>query len=261
LGLKTEPENRHLLDTPFLVSDPRPVAWHGITDRGIVRDHNEDNFALLVIEDTALFVVADGMGGHDAGEAASRIAVDTVCSEVQKCLNLTDPGSLVEHAIQKANSAVRREGMNRDSNMGTTLSVALVADSTAHIGNVGDSRVYWIEHGLITQITEDHSLVAKLMAAGKLTKEEANHHPRSNVLYRSIGTDEVVKIDTFNAPLNKDGILLLCTDGLWGDISDKDIHRVCAGEKDAGTIGDRLVQMAKGNGGRDNITVVVVKIA
>jgi len=259
--LRPEPDEQYLLEAPFPIRDPKPMTWHGITDQGMVRDHNEDNFSLLVIDDKALFVVADGMGGHDAGEVASRIAVDVVCREVRECLNRADPACLVERAIQKANSAVRREGMSRGSNMGTTLSVALVADCTAHIGNVGDSRAYWIENGSITQITEDHSLVARMAAAGKLTREEARHHPRSNVLYRSIGSDEVVKIDRFNTPLNEGGTLLLCTDGLWGDLSDEDIHRVCAEETDARAISNRLVQMAKENGGRDNITAVVVKIA
>ena len=261
LGLGPEPDEQQLTNNALPIHDSIPMTWYGITDRGMVRDHNEDNFALFVIEDKALFVVADGMGGHDAGEVASRIAVDVVCSEVREYLNQTDPGCLVERAIQKANSAVRRQGMSRGSDMGTTLSVALVAAGTAHIGNVGDSRVYWIENGSITQITEDHSLVARLVSAGRLTREEARDHPRSNVLYRSIGTDEIVKIDRFNEPLNKNGTLLLCTDGLWGDLSDENIHRICAGEKDAGTISNRLVQMAKENGGRDNITAVVVKIA
>ena len=144
--------------------------------------------------------------------------------------------------------------------MGTTLSVALVADDTAYIASVGDSRVYWIENGSITQITEDHSLVAKLVAAGKLTKEDARTHPKSNLLYRTIGTDETVKADTFHVTLNKGGTLLLCTDGLWGELTDANIHQICAGEKNPRTIGDRLVQAANENGGKDNITVVVVKI-
>jgi len=260
--LRPDPEELYLNEIPSCSQNAQSMTWHGITDRGIVRDHNEDTFSILALGDKVLFVVADGMGGHDAGEVASRIAVDAVCSEVREGVKQTkDMVSLVEHAIQKANDKVWREGVIRRVNMGTTISVALVANSTAYIGSVGDSRVYWIENGSITRITEDHSLVAKLVAAGKLTGEEARKHPRSNLLYRSIGTDEVVKIDTFRAPLNKGGTLLLCTDGLWGDLTDEDIYHVCAEAKDTRTAGERLVQIANENGGKDNITVVVVKIA
>jgi protein phosphatase len=226
-----------------------------------VRDHNEDSFSLLALDDKALFVVADGMGGHDAGEVASRIAVDTVCGEIYEGVKQTkDLINLVEHAVQEANTQVRRVGTNRGSNMGTTLSVALVADSTAYVASVGDSRVYWSENGSITQITEDHSLVAKLVAAGRLTKEDARNHPKSNLLYRTIGTDEIVKVDTFHVTLNKGGTLLLCTDGLWGELTDAKIHQICASGKNTKTIGNRLAQIANENGGRDNITVVIVKI-
>jgi serine/threonine protein phosphatase PrpC len=262
LRLRPDPEELYLSEIPSCTRDPQPMTWHGITDRGIIRDHNEDTFSILALGDNVMFVVADGMGGHDAGEVASRIAVDAVCSEVYEGVNKNkDLVNLVEHAMQKANTEVRREGANKGSNMGTTISVALVDKSTAYIGSVGDSRVYWIENGSITQVTEDHSLVAKLVSAGKLTREEARIHPRSNLLYRTIGTDEIVKIDTFRTPLGQGGTLLLCTDGLWGDITDANIHQVCAEARDAKTASERLVQMANENGGKDNITAIVVKIA
>jgi serine/threonine protein phosphatase PrpC len=257
MRLRPEPEDLYLH-----AGDPQSMTWHGITDRGIVRHHNEDTFAILALEDKVLFVVADGMGGHDAGDVASRIAVEAICNEVRTGLKQTkDLVSLVEQAIQKANHKVRQEGANRGSNMGTTISVALVADSTAYIGSVGDSRVYWIGNGSITRITEDHSLVAKLVAAGKLTGEEARNHPRSNLLYRSIGTDEHVLVDTFRVTVNRGDALLLCTDGLWGDLADANIRQVCAEEKDARTASEKLVKMANENGGKDNITAVVMKIA
>ncbi len=242
-------------------SAPVTLAWHGTTDTGMVRDHNEDSFLHLAIGGKALFVVADGMGGHDAGEVASRLAVETVCRKVSDGMKRDqDPLKLVEHAVQKANTEVKREGMNKGSNMGTTLCAAFIAGDAAYIANVGDSRVYWIENGSITQVTEDHSLVAKLVAAGKLTKEEARNHPKSNLLYRTVGTDETVKVDTFRIGLKKGGNLLLCTDGLWGEVPDENIHKVCAGEKDAKKACARLVQMAKENGGKDNITAVVVRV-
>ena len=149
--------------------------------------------------------------------------------------------------------------MRRKSDLGTTLSVALVVNDIAYVANVGDSRVYWIEKGSISQITKDHSLVAKLVEAGKLTKEDARNHPKSNLLIRTIGNDEMIKVDTFRVPLKKGGTLLLCTDGLWGDVTDDEIHRVCTLEENTTAVGDFLVEMANDNGGKDNITVVVVK--
>jgi protein phosphatase len=237
------------------------IRWDGLTDIGKIRDHNEDNYAYLSLGEKSLFVVADGMGGHDAGEVASRIAVETVCEEIRKGSKTDrDPQGLIECAVQRANNEVRREGSSKKSDMGTTLSIALIDDDTAHIANVGDSRVYWIENGSITQITEDHSLVAKLVAAGKLTKEEARGHPRSNLLYRTIGNDETVTVDTFQVALKKGGCLLLCSDGLWGEVVDEEIHKVFAAGSDAKTACARLVRMAIENGGKDNITAVVVKV-
>jgi protein phosphatase len=227
----------------------------------MMRDHNEDNFAILSVGDRTLLVVADGMGGHDAGEVASRIAVETVCNVVRlESAGNSDMPSLVERSVQLANKAVRSEGEQRGSDMGTTLSVALVSEDTAYIANVGDSRVYRIENRSIIQITTDHSLVAKLVELGKISKEEARNHPRSNLLYRTVGNSENVKIDTFRVEMEQGGTLLLCTDGLWGEVADEEIHRACSTENDAKAACSRLVQMANGHGGKDNITAVVVKV-
>ncbi|HYA86123.1 MAG TPA: Stp1/IreP family PP2C-type Ser/Thr phosphatase [Nitrospirota bacterium] len=248
------------LDASDQSTIPQSTAWYGITDRGRVREHNEDNFAILELADKVLFVLADGMGGHDAGEVASRIATETVCNVVKENhVTSTDYPRLVERAVQAANIEVLREGVRRRSDLGTTLSVALVVNDIVYAANVGDSRIYWIENGSISQITKDHSLVAKLVEAGKLTKEEARNHPQSNLLIRTVGNDETIKADTFRVSLKKGGTLLLCTDGLWGDVTDDEIHRVCTLEENARAAGDRLVEMAKEHSGKDNITVVVVK--
>jgi serine/threonine protein phosphatase PrpC len=238
------------------------LLWHGITDIGLVRDHNEDSFSLLDLGNRALFVVADGMGGHDAGEVASRIAVEAVRRTVRdNAVQHEAPLRTVEQAIQRANFEVRREAARRDSNMGTTLSVAFIADGAAYIGSVGDSRAYWMENGSMTQVTEDHTLVAKLAAAGKLSKEEARNHPRSNLLYRTIGTDDTVKAGLYRVELKKGGTLLLCTDGLWGEVEDEEIRRICTEEPYTEIVCARLVQRANANGGKDNITAVVVKVS
>ncbi len=243
------------------VSGSLSLASSGITDTGLVRDHNEDSYAMLLFENKSLFVVADGMGGHDSGEVASKTAVDTVCRIVQEEHNkYDDPLLIIERAIRQANKEVRRKGEQKGADMGTTLSLALVSDATAFIANVGDSRAYWMENGSISQVTTDHSLVAKLVDAGKLTREEARIHPRANLLYRTIGIDEAVKVDTFQIELKKGGTFLLCTDGLWGELTDGDILQVCAEETDAKDAAAGLVRMANERGGKDNITAVVVKI-
>jgi protein phosphatase len=240
---------------------PLTLTWHGITDTGLVRDHNEDNFAFLALGTKTVFVVADGMGGHDAGEIASAIAVKAVCSEVrERAAGGMDPLALVERAMHRANTEVKREASRRGSNMGTTLSVALVSEGTAFIGSVGDSRVYWIENGSIAQITEDHSVVAKLVAAGQITRAEARNHPRSNLLYRTIGSDETVMVNTYRRELTRGGTLLLCTDGLWGEMMDEDIRRLCSEEEHTEVVCARLVQRANANGGKDNITAIVVRV-
>jgi PPM family protein phosphatase len=256
---RLKPEQLETISTEIRADAPSLLAWYALTDTGMVRPHNEDNFSCMDSEYGTLFIVADGMGGHDAGEVASQIAVDTVCQEVRIGKD-RNPLDIITNAVQQANAAVRREGKLKGSNMGTTLSLAFIVEDVAYIANVGDSRVYWIENGSISQITEDHSLVARLTAAGKLTKEEARKHPQSNLLFRTIGSDATIKVDTYQVGLRKGGNLLLCTDGLWGEIADKAIHQVFAAEQDAEKTATSLVRIANENGGMDNITAVVVKV-
>lgn len=241
---------------------PLSVTWHGVSDRGQVRLQNEDGFSCVAFKEWSLFVVADGMGGHDAGEVASRIAVETVCREIGEGIKQRNHEllGLIEYAVQQANNLVNREGASKGSNMGTTLSLALLTGDTATIASVGDSRVYWMESGTLTQITQDHSLVASLVTAGELTKEGARTHPRSNILFRTVGRPERIAVDTFQIALKKGGILLLCTDGLWGALSDESINQVLASHDDARSAGEKLVEMANAQGGKDNITAVVVRI-
>ena len=262
LRLRPEPAEQvpaEIVQTIERQGAPPGIQWGGLTDIGKIRDHNEDSFSLLSLVEKSLIAVADGMGGHDAGETASMMAVETLCREVSEGVEKgLDPQRLVEYSVHEANRAVKQEGARKNSNMGTTLCAALIVDDTAHIANVGDSRAYWIENGYISQITEDHSLVAKLVADGMLTKEEARNHPQSNMLYRSVGNDEMIKVDTFQVALKKGGSLLLCTDGLWGEVSDEEIRKVFAAGCDAKTSCATLVRMANENGGKDNITAVVV---
>jgi serine/threonine protein phosphatase PrpC len=250
-------------ETPAVVkrTGPLELTWHGITDIGLVRMQNEDSLIHRDLGNSALFVVADGMGGHDAGEIASGIAVETVARAIRdgRARN-ENPEALVSQAVQIANSAVRDEALRRNSNMGTTLTAALVCGGIAHIASVGDSRAYWIANGSITQITKDHSLVAKLVELGKLTKEHARTDPRSNLLLRTIGSDDTVAVDTYRCPLSRGGTLLLCTDGLWGEVADDELRRICGDDEHTEVICAKLVQLANRNGGRDNITAIAVKV-
>jgi PPM family protein phosphatase len=258
--IRLQPEREELFN-PSNKQRAFSLSSSGITDKGLVRDHNEDSYALASFEDKSLFLVADGMGGHDSGEVASRTAADTVFRVIQEECELSGNSlSLVERAVRQANMDVRRHGMQMGSDMGTTLSIALVDGDTAYVANVGDSRVYWIENGAITQITTDHSLVAKMVATGKLTKEEARNHPQANLLYRAIGIEEAVKVDTFRIELKKGGTLLLCTDGLWGELTEEEIRSLCDDGKDVKDITSRLAQMANEHGGKDNITAIVVRV-
>ncbi len=236
------------------------IVWCGLTDTGKVRTHNEDCFSCIDLPGGSLFVVADGMGGHDAGEVASRLAVHAVSREIRDHADRKDPGKLMEEAVRRANADVLREATGKGSNMGTTLTLALVLRDSAYVANVGDSRTYWIENGSIKRITTDHSLVEKLVSLGKLSPDEARKHPRANVLYRTIGSEGPLPVDTFRVPLRKGGSLLLCSDGLWGELTDEAIHQAFVTEKDAKKTCLKLIQAANESGGKDNITAVVVKV-
>lgn len=238
------------------------LTWCGLTDTGKVRNHNEDFFSCTELSEGMLFIVADGMGGHDAGEVASKLAVETVCLEISKgARGKYDAQKLLTQAVQRANAEVLRQGANRGSDMGTTITLGLINQNRAHIASVGDSRTYWIENGSIKQITEDHTLVAKLVSAGKLTKEQARNHPKSNLLYRTVGSDEQVKVDTFQVDLKKGGSFLFCSDGLWNEVTDEEMHGICNSEKNIKAACGRLITTANEKGGRDNITAVIVRIS
>ena len=264
--LKPEPETGQAIsgekEKPAAITRTETsLTWCGLTDTGRVRDHNEDFFSCVDLQEGHLFIVADGMGGHDAGEVASRLAVETVAGEIRKgSRGKYDPGKLLQQAVQRANLKVLEEGTSKGSNMGTTLTLALVNQDKAYIANVGDSRTYWISDGSIRRITEDHSLVEKLVSVGRLTKEAARNHPKANVLYRNIGSEPALIADIFEIPTESGGKLLLCTDGLWGEVPDEVIYKVAAEEKDARKICIRLIELANQNGGKDNITAVMVKI-
>jgi protein phosphatase len=234
---------------------PNPANVAGArTDVGCVRDHNED--ALIVA--APLYAVADGMGGHAAGEVASEIAIQTL---VQNAPSIADRDVLVQ-AVQAANLAIidaSRRGVGKPG-MGTTLTCAVIDGDRALIGHVGDSRAYLFRGGLLCQITEDHSLVAELVAIGELTPEEAAVHPKRSIITRALGNEENIEVDIYEIGLKATDRLLLCSDGLSGMLSDNDISALLSQLADPQSTADRLTEEAQARGGNDNISVIVVDI-
>ena len=231
----------------------------GATDAGKVRANNED--ALLVGEgrDETLFVVADGIGGFEAGEVASRIAVDV--------LKELEPGASFEAAIREANRRILAAGRGdeRLSGMGTTI-VALRFGGTrerpvAEIAHVGDSRAYLLRGGELRPVTEDHSLVAELVRSGDLTRDQAAEHPQKNLITRALGADEEVEVDTAVVPVEAGDRFLLCSDGLSDMIPETRIGEILADAPgDPEKPARRLVSAALDAGGADNVTVIVVDV-
>ncbi len=238
-----------------------------LTDVGRKREHNEDNMAYVIPKDPlvmarkgALFIVADGMGGHAAGEVASEIAVDTVSNAYYQDENDDVPTSLLQ-SIRRANAAIHQraaENMLR-SGMGTTCVAAVLRGNLAYIANVGDSRAYFVRKSRIYQISQDHSWVAEQVRAGLLTEEQARTHAQRNVITRSLGTQPDVEIDIFREVLEEGDTLVLCSDGLSGLVNDEDLlHTVDQFVPQESVY--HLVERANENGGPDNITAIVARV-
>lgn len=229
-----------------------PQSFAARTDVGNVREHNEDSF----LEKSPLFVVADGMGGHEAGEVASRIAVQTMEANIPKSSN---PEALAA-AVVKANEAVLRgaeDGTGRPG-MGTTLTAALIFDNEVTIAQVGDSRAYLLHNNELQRITRDHSLVADLIEQGRLTEEEARFHPQRSVITRALGSDPQMQPDIYSLPVEDGDRLLLCSDGLSSMVSDEAIEMVMLANEYPQDACDALVDEALAAGGLDNVTVIVI---
>ncbi|HAU84538.1 MAG TPA: Stp1/IreP family PP2C-type Ser/Thr phosphatase [Lachnospiraceae bacterium] len=207
-----------------------------------------------------LYIVADGMGGHKAGDYASRCCVESMIQEV-KGDSLKSPVSILEHAIQKANETVLRESKKNVEyeGMGTTVVVATIVDDTLHVGNIGDSRLYVIRDR-IEQITQDHSLVETMVRTGELMPEDARFHPNKNIITRALGTNEDVKADFFEVKLEKADTILLCSDGLSNMVEDREIERIVKETQDVEKASETLVELANQNGGTDNIAIVMIQV-
>ena len=235
------------------------VLVHVISDIGLVRSTNEDSY---ICEPPHLFVVADGMGGHVAGEIASKRAATTVSRYVQENTGLNNFEEMLKQAIDHANTSTYQLAQSKEelNGMGTTITAVYVDGDTVYWGHVGDSRMYLVRNGKFSQITGDHSLVWELVQSGSITKEEAKIHPKRNMLTRAVGTSCLVKIDTGVVHWETGDIILLCTDGLTNMVSEQEIHNLIQNHQDDfSTIVSQLVAQANKAGGLDNITTILIK--
>ncbi len=233
-----------------------------ITDVGMVRQVNQD---YVYTTDNPLgplpnlFVVADGMGGHQAGDYASKYTVEVMKEDLAKSKESDVEKALVS-AIEKANREIIKKASEDEhlKGMGTTVVAATIVDHMMYFANVGDSRLYLINQG-ITQLTKDHSLVEEMVRLGGIKPEEAKHHPDKNIITRAIGAKNSVDVDFYEHRLKRGDIILMCTDGLSNMVEDEELFHIVQGGRDIVEAGTSLVEAAKENGGTDNIGVVLME--
>lgn len=237
------------------------------TDTGVVREINQDSYYCSDIDELPLFVVADGMGGQNAGEVASMLAISTVREVLyefkDKLLNNEiEIPYFINLALSKANYKIYKQSLENErfSGMGTTITLAFIKNNKIYIGHVGDSRAYLIRKNDLIQLTQDHSLVAELVRNGSITEEEAINHPQKNIITRAIGTEAEVKVDIISRDIFRGDIIILCTDGLSNMVSNKDILRVILISKNMQEACDKLTHIANEHGGLDNTTVLAIRV-
>lgn len=237
------------------------------SDKGKVRDINEDSFKVISgiegLPDT--FIVADGMGGHNSGEIASRMAVDL--SE-EHLLKFSQPDaddeaikSFICSMMTEVNKCIHSKAKESEENfgMGTTFVIGMFLKGKLFIGHVGDSRAYLLRDNSLQRLTTDHSYIEELIKNGSLSREEARNHPKKNVITRALGCEENVEIDTYCVDVNNDDIFVFCTDGLTNMLSENEILSIINNNEEPQAICGELVKLANERGGEDNITVIVVK--
>jgi Serine/threonine protein phosphatase len=242
------------------------VKYSARTDKGSVRELNEDYCNVISgypgIPDA--FIIADGMGGHNSGEIASKAAVDCITNAILETPELFSENNDAADAIRKlmltANDTVYKKSLEGSGNfgMGTTLILAVIIGKTMYIGHVGDSRLYHIKKDSMTQITTDHSYIEELIRNGSLTREEGAKHPKKNIITRAIGCFEEIEVDTYICELEADDYFVMCTDGLTNMLEDEEIKRTVVGNTTSKAC-EELVFKALKNGGEDNVTVIVIK--
>lgn len=234
------------------------------TNMGIQRKKNED--AYYIIEDQKVYMVADGVGGNNSGEIASKTSVEFISNHL--LAEPIDPAWTSDrikdyfiHIIVKANKNILYKASAKDINQGmaTTLVLAYLFGKKCFIFNIGDSRAYLFRQGKLTQITEDHSFVNTLVKTGTITKEEGRVHPKKNIITRALGAESEIDVDFFSFELETGDVIILSTDGLHGEVGDYTIENIVKTERDMQKLCNRLVSMANLHGGSDNITVICLE--
>lgn len=240
------------------------LAVSARTDTGRLRKGNEDNLYADANEYRGLFIVADGMGGHAAGEVASQMAVDLIAAELADLNDLSSPeaGPRVSDTLRLANRQVFQRTMKEidKTGMGSTASALLLSDTRYLIGHVGDSRIYLVRDGTMTQLTHDHSLVQEQVDAGLITAEQARHHPQSNVITCCIGMSSEIEPDIITGETKVGDVFLLASDGLTGMVEDRRLKQLLESRANPERIVNAMIADANNNGGIDNITAIVVKV-
>ncbi|MDO5717931.1 MAG: Stp1/IreP family PP2C-type Ser/Thr phosphatase [Tissierellia bacterium] len=230
------------------------------SDIGRHRDLNEDSFFVEQNNDFTILIVADGMGGHLAGEVASKIATESINEYIKDNFSKIDIKSdLIENALKWANDKIYEKSSSDSSlsNMGTTCDAVLIVDNTAYIGHVGDSRVYLNRENKLRQLTKDHTLINDLIDSGSVSCEEAKYMKQKNIITRALGGESRLNVDKFEIELIGNDKILLCSDGLTNGVSDTDIKEVLEMEISAEEKANMLIYMSNASGGYDNTTVII----
>ena len=241
------------------------MNFYTASDTGRVRTQNEDfcyasDGKLGILSN--LFVVCDGMGGHNAGEYASEGAVRLMTDAILRAEEAYDPYDALSIGIEAANRAIHQRSVDdpTKAGMGTTLVAATIFNSDLYVANVGDSRLYIFASGNLRQITRDHSYVEEMVRKGLINREEARHHRDRNKITRAVGVLNDVRIDFFDTPIEEGMQILLCTDGLTGMMHDEEIAGVLQTSADVRQKAETLIRMANEKGGTDNVTVILIEV-
>ena len=240
------------------------MQFYSLSDRGMLREINEDYFISENLGDYTVLILTDGMGGHNGGETASKIAgeiiFDFLSNRLKKALLPGQIMLMLEEALEKANEyilSLSRKKVNL-AGMGTTADVLVFKKDTAYIAHIGDGRIYSLNQGgKLNLLTKDHSLVEYMVETGAITREQAAGHPQKNVITRALGISPEVNADVFFTKLSQDDVLLMCSDGLTNMLSESDIAKVILSSTSPEDSAKELIQMANAAGGNDNITVVI----
>lgn len=233
----------------------------GMTDVGLVREHNEDYYD--IDKQRGLFIVADGLGGHKGGEVASKLAVETILESFKQNAESPEPALKIKQAVEKAHQAIANLASQDVSlaGMGTTIVLALwQAPNILHIANIGDSRAYLFRDKEISLLSQDHSLVGEMGRQGLLSQDEMRIHPRRNVVTRSVGIEIGEGPFQRKLDLKENDIILLCSDGLWDMLSDEAIKEIISHYEKPKEICAKLIEAANQAGGKDNITVIAISV-